>query len=84
MPVLDFINPRFIAPLTEVVWKYRGQITPTNKQMSLDVHITDIVREAGEVRIVGDANLSKDGLRIYEVKDIVLSIVETDSIENKR
>ena len=80
----DFINPRFIAPLTEVVWKYRGQITPTNKQMSLDVHITDIVREAGEVRIVGDANLSKDGLRIYEVKDIVLSIVETDSIENKR
>jgi hypothetical protein len=25
---------------------------------------------------VGDANLAKDGLRIYEVKNIVLSIVE--------
>ena len=71
-----FTNPRFIAPATEVVWKYRGQITPLNKQMSLDVHITDIVREAGEVRLIGDANLSKDGLRIYEVKNIVLSIVE--------
>ena len=71
-----FTNPRFIAPMTTVAWKYRGQITPVNKQMSLDVHITDIIRENGEVRLVGDANLSKDGLRIYEVKDIVLSIVE--------
>ncbi len=72
----QFSNPRFIAPLTNVVWKYRGQITPLNKQMSLDVHITDIIRDKNEVRLVGDANLSKDGLRIYEVKDIVLSIVE--------
>ena len=71
-----FTNPRFIAPATLVKWKYRGQITPLNKQMSLDVHITDIIHSDGEVRLVGDANLSKDGLRIYEVKDIVLSIVE--------
>ncbi len=71
-----FTNPRFIAPSTLVKWKYRGQITPVNKQMSLDVHITDIVKTDGEVRLIGDANLSKDGLRIYEVKDIVLSIVE--------
>ena len=71
-----FKNPRFIAPLSTVVWKYRGQITPENRQMALDVHISEIVRSNGEVRIIGDANLSKDGLRIYEVKDIVLSIVE--------
>ncbi|MFT7053140.1 MAG: 3-hydroxymyristoyl/3-hydroxydecanoyl-(acyl carrier protein) dehydratase, partial [Psychromonas sp.] len=71
-----FNNPRFITPNTEVIWKYRGQITPLNKQMSLDVHLTKIIRNEGEVRLVGDANLSKDGLRIYEVKDIVLSIVE--------
>lgn len=72
----DFTNPRFIAPTTLVKWKYRGQITPLNKHMTLDVHLTDIIRTDGEVRLVGDANLSKDGLRIYEVKDIVLSIVE--------
>jgi 3-hydroxymyristoyl/3-hydroxydecanoyl-(acyl carrier protein) dehydratase len=71
-----FINPRFVAPLTEVVWKYRGQITPLNEQMSLDVHITDIKKEKDEIVLVGDANLAKDGLRIYEVKNIVLSIVE--------
>lgn len=72
-----FKNPRFSAPLTEVVWKYRGQITPENKQMSLDVHIKDVIKTTGEVRIIGDANLSKDGLRIYQVKDIVLSVVES-------
>jgi acyl transferase domain-containing protein/3-hydroxymyristoyl/3-hydroxydecanoyl-(acyl carrier protein) dehydratase len=72
----DFNNPRFIAPISTVVWKYRGQITPENRHMALDVHITDIVKENGKVTIVGDANLSKDGLRIYEVKDIVLSIIE--------
>lgn len=72
----QFTNPRFIAPMTKVDWKYRGQITPLNKQMSLDVHITEIITETGEIRLIGDANLSKDGLRIYEVKNIVLSIVE--------
>lgn len=72
----QFTNPRFIAPLTEVVWKYRGQITPENRQMSLDVHIKAIEKTTDEVRVIGDANLSKDGLRIYHVKDIVLSIIE--------
>jgi len=72
----QFINPRFIAPTTKVAWKYRGQITPLNKQMSLDVHLKEIITSSSEVRLIGDANLSKDGLRIYQVKDIVLSIVE--------
>ncbi len=72
----QFINPRFIAPTTKVAWKYRGQITPLNEQMSLDVHLKEIITSPSEVRLIGDANLSKDGLRIYQVKDIVLSIVE--------
>lgn len=72
----QFKNPRFVAPLSKVQWKYRGQITPLNKQMSLDIHLSEIIKTETEVRLVGDANLSKDGLRIYQVKDIVLSIVE--------
>ena len=72
----QFKNPRFITSNTKVAWKYRGQITPLNKQMSLDIHLTEIMTTDSEVRLVGDANLSKDGLRIYQVKDIVLSIVE--------
>lgn len=72
----SFKNPRFAQPLSKVVWKYRGQITPINKKMNLDVHITDVKHEDGRITIVGDANLSKDGLRIYEVKDIVVCIEE--------
>lgn len=72
----QFKNPRFVAPLSKVQWKYRGQITPLNKEMSLDIHLSNIIKTETEVRLIGDANLSKDGLRIYQVKDIVLSIVE--------
>jgi 3-hydroxymyristoyl/3-hydroxydecanoyl-(acyl carrier protein) dehydratase len=73
----QFKNPRFDAPLSKITWKYRGQITPLDKKMSLDVHITDIIKTDNEVRLVGDANLAKDDLRIYAVQDIVLSIIES-------
>ena len=71
-----FSNPKFGQLLSEVKWKYRGQITPLNKQMSLDVHITDIQHQADKIIIIGDANLSKDGLRIYEISDIAICIEE--------
>ncbi|MGC9403820.1 beta-ketoacyl synthase N-terminal-like domain-containing protein [Vibrio genomosp. F10 str. 9ZC157] len=78
-----FRNPKFGQIQSEVKWKYRGQINPLNKQMSLDVHITAIKDEDGKKVIVGDANLSKDGLRIYELKDIAICIEEAICFENK-
>ncbi|RLV59404.1 3-hydroxyacyl-[acyl-carrier-protein] dehydratase FabA [Parashewanella curva] len=72
----EFSNPKFGQILSDIKWKYRGQITPLNKQMSLDVHITDIIHEPNQVIIKGDANLSKDGLRIYEVTDIAICLYE--------
>jgi len=72
----QFKSPRFITSTTKVEWKYRGQITPLNKKMNLDIHLKEIITTDSEVRLRGDANLSKDGLRIYQVKDIILSIVE--------
>lgn len=72
----SFSNPKFGQILSEIKWKYRGQINPLNKQMSLDVHITSIEDHNGKRIIKGDANLSKDGLRIYEVKDIAICIEE--------
>ncbi|WP_246029065.1 beta-ketoacyl synthase N-terminal-like domain-containing protein [Parashewanella tropica] len=72
----EFSNPKFGQILSDIKWKYRGQITPLNKQMSLDVHITDIIHEPNQVIIKGDANLSKDGLRIYEVTDIAICVYE--------
>ena len=75
----QFKNPRFSHSLDEVVWKYRGQITPANKQMSLDLHITNIEITDGQVKLLADGNLSKDGLRIYEVKDLVFCITDADA-----
>ncbi|MCL1088475.1 3-hydroxyacyl-[acyl-carrier-protein] dehydratase FabA [Shewanella profunda] len=71
-----FNNPKFGQILSDIKWKYRGQINPLNKQMSLDVHITSVTDDNGRRIIMGDANLSKDGLRIYEVKDIAICIEE--------
>ncbi|MCK7628299.1 3-hydroxyacyl-[acyl-carrier-protein] dehydratase FabA [Shewanella sp. JNE10-2] len=71
-----FKSPKFGQILSDIKWKYRGQINPLNKQMSLDVHITNVTDDNGKRIIMGDANLSKDGLRIYEVKDIAICIEE--------
>jgi len=72
----NLVNPMFSTVLSKVKWKYRGQINPLNVKLSLDIHITDVRHEAGQVTIVGDASLSKDGLRIYEVADIVICLKE--------
>lgn len=74
----DLKNPMFSQILSTVKWKYRGQINPLNVKMSLDVHITDLIREPGKVTLIGDANLSKDGLRIYEISDIAICLKETN------
>ncbi|MBT1444736.1 3-hydroxyacyl-[acyl-carrier-protein] dehydratase FabA [Shewanella sp. JM162201] len=72
----EFQNPRFNHCLSRVKWKYRGQISPLNRQMSLELHITSIEREAGRVTLKADAWLAKDGLRIYEISSLALAIEE--------
>jgi hypothetical protein len=62
--------------LDKISWKYRGQITTVNKQMSLDLHITKIEKTDGRVTLVADGNLSKDGLRIYELSNLIFCIEE--------
>jgi 3-hydroxymyristoyl/3-hydroxydecanoyl-(acyl carrier protein) dehydratase len=69
-------NPRFNQVLDKISWKYRGQITTVNKQMSLDLHITKIEKTDGRVTLVADGNLSKDGLRIYELSNLIFCIEE--------
>ncbi|WP_299006616.1 beta-ketoacyl synthase N-terminal-like domain-containing protein [uncultured Shewanella sp.] len=72
----SFHNPKINHILSEIEWKYRGQINPLNTHMSVDVHITDIRHELGRKVIIGKANLSKDGLRIYEINNIAICIEE--------
>ncbi|MFP6583250.1 MAG: PfaB family protein [Candidatus Hydrogenedentota bacterium] len=70
-------NPRFNHVLDKISWKYRGQITTVNKQMSLDLHITKIEKTEGRVTLTADGNLSKDGLRIYELSNLIFCVEES-------
>ena len=72
----DFKNPRFGLVEDEAKWTYRGQIIPENKVMTLEVHIKEIRKTANRIDILIDGNLWKDGLRIYSVESIGLSIQE--------
>jgi len=73
----SFRNPRFGQAINhEITWKYRGQITPENHLMSLEVHISKIEVESERITIIADASLWKEDLRIYEIKDIALCLVE--------
>ncbi len=56
-------------------WKYRGQIIPSNKTISICAHIKDIIDE-DQPQIVADGALSVDGICIYEMTDFTISLVQ--------
>ena len=70
----QFPSPYFSTPAGCVVWKYRGQIIQTNRLMSIEVHIKQIDEQGEQIVIRADASLWKDGLRIYEITDVAISI----------
>jgi PfaB family protein len=73
----QFRSPRFgqLAGQT-VSWKYRGQIAPDNHRMYLEIHLKSPVIENGRITLTGDASLWKDQIRIYEIKQLGLTINE--------
>lgn len=80
----SFKNPRFAqadAANTggqghNIVWRYRGQILSDSDKSHIEANIKRIDRRPDSVVIYADASLWRDKLRIYEVKDIALAIVE--------
>jgi hypothetical protein len=44
--------------------------------MEVEAHITDVRQSAGETAILFDASLWVDGLRIYEIKNAAVGILE--------
>lgn len=72
-----FTRPRFgQAAGHRTVWKYRGQIVRTDREMLVEVRVTDVRDEGDRVVVVGDGDLWKDGLRIYHVDGLALSVTE--------
>lgn len=72
----NMVNPRFGLVEDEAKWTYRGQIIPDNDIMTLEVHVKEIRKSADRIDILADGNLWKDGLRIYSVESIGLSLQE--------
>jgi len=74
----QFKSPRFGQLLNhQITWKYRGQITPENRKMYLEVHISKIDVAPERVTVIGDASLWKDNMRIYEIKDVAICLLES-------
>jgi 3-hydroxymyristoyl/3-hydroxydecanoyl-(acyl carrier protein) dehydratase len=71
----DLREPRFTLPAgVEMGWRYRGQILRADSDMDFDIHVKRVVREPGRVLVVGDANLWKHGLRIYQLTDVAVAV----------
>jgi 3-hydroxymyristoyl/3-hydroxydecanoyl-(acyl carrier protein) dehydratase len=70
-------DPGFVLPVgVPFTWKYRGQFLPTDSMSTLEVHVKDIQRKSGRLRVTADASMWKPGLRIYELTDIAVELRE--------
>lgn len=73
----DLVDPAFIIPVgAAFTWKYRGQFLPTDGETRLEVHLKEVRRGTGRVRVTADASVWKPGLRIYECLDLAVELRE--------
>jgi PfaB family protein len=71
-----FRSPRFGPAEHEMTWKYRGQIIEGVDTLALEVHVARVDQRAGEVVVIADGSLWRDGLRIYEVSGLAVRVTE--------
>jgi PfaB family protein len=72
-----FKSPKFVQVANhKTVWKYRGQILLSVKEMHLEVHIKTIEKRGNQLVMIANAFLWNDKMRIYQVTDIALGIEE--------
>ncbi|HSA51132.1 MAG TPA: beta-ketoacyl synthase N-terminal-like domain-containing protein, partial [Yinghuangia sp.] len=77
-------RPRFepVALGREVAWKYRGQITPANRLIRVEMEIREVGSDARGPYAIGDARLWGDDTCIYEAHGIGVRVVSgTPSLE---
>jgi 3-hydroxymyristoyl/3-hydroxydecanoyl-(acyl carrier protein) dehydratase len=61
-----------MAPNTQLAWKYRGQITPDIRKITVDLHIKSIINKGPTWEITADGQLWKGSKRIYLVENLCL------------
>ncbi len=62
-----------------LVWKYRGQVLPSNKKVTLIVDIADRGMDDRGDYVIGDGELWVDGKRIYEAQGLATRAVPRKS-----
>ncbi|TDC15165.1 3-hydroxyacyl-[acyl-carrier-protein] dehydratase FabA, partial [Streptomyces sp. 8K308] len=73
-------HPRFepVLPDHEVVWKYRGQITPANRLIRVVLEILAVGEDERGCYAIADARLWGDDTCIYHVRGIGMRVVSGD------
>ena len=76
--------PRFepIALGEALVWKYRGQVVPRNKEVTTCLSVT-VTEKDGDVLAVAEGTLWADGLPMYEVKNMAVRIADTAPLAHR-
>ncbi len=72
----DGITDPVFAPAVDVpfTWSYRGQIPHEAMEMSYELHVTDVRREADRVVVIARGSLWRPGLRIYDLDGLAIEI----------
>lgn len=78
----DFPNPQFapVAWQQPIVWKYRGQVTPECKLISIVVDLLDIQSQENQVVVTAQGSLWVDGKRIYEMPSFGITVQSSHAI----
>ncbi|HRB13027.1 MAG TPA: hypothetical protein PKU70_08445, partial [Vicinamibacteria bacterium] len=63
-----------VAPNAPTVWRYRGQVLPENKLVSVLVEITAVQDTPTGRRYLGAGSLFVDGLKIYTARDLSVDL----------
>jgi 3-hydroxymyristoyl/3-hydroxydecanoyl-(acyl carrier protein) dehydratase len=70
-------RPRFEPVLPgEVTWRYRGQVVPTNRRVTIEMEITATGEDERGHYVVAEAWLWVDGKRIYHAENLGMRVVE--------
>ncbi|MBQ0887887.1 beta keto-acyl synthase [Streptomyces sp. RM72] len=71
------VHPRFdpVLPGRETAWTYRGQITPANRLIRVDMDIVESGKDARGPYTVADATLWGDDTCIYRVRGLGMRVV---------
>jgi 3-hydroxymyristoyl/3-hydroxydecanoyl-(acyl carrier protein) dehydratase len=69
-------DPRFLAVSTDrpFTWRYRGQVTPSAQQVAVELEVREVGQDRHGPCVAGEFWLSVDGLRIYHVEHLAVSV----------